>query len=555
MSGLDEADDPDLELAIQLSLAEQRPPAKPRTEHDWQDLAFFSDATISKREDERKLSRDSNSGSAQAAKDAVQSHADARPGDNQRPDSIFGSLAKLLKPHPTPPSQTLSAATDGRIARTALTNATAANSVNASTSSGRLCSKCFQPVLASVFSIDTVNTSSGEMYHTRCFKCGSCGGQIHGPYTVHSSTSTPYHPSCFRCAGCNVAIDGSFTDYGDPPLPYHATCAKELYAPRCSLCANPLDGHFYRHSYFENEKYCLSHEGRTTCFACGRREPLPSSHKEGFVDLLDGRSLCAQCSGSIIVDASEAVALYRSIVDFMGSALGLSIPSEMRNVPILVVDVHSLNENMSKHNSSLGYHDPSTNAPLTPGNVTVGGGNQLPPGATVRGLTLSTCAEVRHFPSGSAALSQLTGAFRTGQAPQMLRVTEKRDVSAVLVLYGLPRDLTASILAHEAMHVWLKLNPGFPFRMPPKLEEGLCQVIAYMYLDSLVVTDAAAASSSTEKGLEDEQSLRRYFSKQIKDDPSPVYGEGFREAYEVVQQLGLEVTLEYIRDNHGLPPI
>jgi hypothetical protein len=210
MSGLDEADDPDLELAIQLSLAEQRPPAKPRTEHDWQDLAFFSDATISKREDERKLSRDSNSGSAQAAEDAVPSHADARPGDNQRPKTIFGSLAKLLKPHPTPPSQTLSAATNGRIARTALKNAIAVNSVNSSTSSGRLCSKCFQPVPTSIFSVDSVATAES---HTAFCPPPQQRRFPHGPNKVHRSlsdrTETHQNPSgMVPPADCNGQVAG-----------------------------------------------------------------------------------------------------------------------------------------------------------------------------------------------------------------------------------------------------------------------------------------------------------------------------------------------------------
>jgi hypothetical protein len=119
------------------------------------------------------------------------------------------------------------------------------------------------------------------------------------------------------------------------------------------------------------------------------------------------------------------------------------------------------------------------------------------------------------------AFNHLAGALRTGRMPAVFQVKEVRDVTAVLVLYGLPRDLTASILAHEAMHVWLKLNKGFPFRMPPKLEEGLCQVIAYLYLESLVQAEAHSkaggldSAESVRQGRlqEQEQSLRRYFAQ------------------------------------------
>jgi hypothetical protein len=41
---------------------------------------------------------------------------------------------------------------------------------------------------------------------------------------------------------------------------------QELFAPRCTLCAYPLEGYFLKHPYFESETYCMSHEDRTACF-------------------------------------------------------------------------------------------------------------------------------------------------------------------------------------------------------------------------------------------------------------------------------------------------
>lgn len=32
------------------------------------------------------------------------------------------------------------------------------------------------------------------------------------------------------------------------------------------------------------------------------------------------------------------------------------------------------------------------------------------------------------------------------------------EVTAILILYGLPRLLTGAILAHETMHAWLRIN-------------------------------------------------------------------------------------------------
>jgi len=41
---------------------------------------------------------------------------------------------------------------------------------------------------------------------------------------------------------------------------------------------------------------------------------------------------------------------------------------------------------------------------------------------------------------------------------QPQKLTRRCEVTAILVLYGLPRLLTGSILAHELMHGWLRLK-------------------------------------------------------------------------------------------------
>ena len=37
-------------------------------------------------------------------------------------------------------------------------------------------------------------------------------------------------------------------------------------------------------------------------------------------------------------------------------------------------------------------------------------------------------------------------------------ISPRLQVSAILVLYGLPRLLTGAILAHELMHAWLRMK-------------------------------------------------------------------------------------------------
>ena len=128
------------------------------------------------------------------------------------------------------------------------------------------------------------------------------------------------------------------------------------------------------------------------------------------------------------------------------------------------------------------------------------------------------------------------------------------SVTAVLVLCGLTRSLTASILAHEAMHVWLRLHSslqqaGTHF-LAPVVEEGLCQLIAAQYLEHLTTTTASstskAASSSSSCSSDWSSRLLAYYSYQIETDPSPVYGEGFRQAAAGFAALGLHALLDHV---------
>ena len=54
-------------------------------------------------------------------------------------------------------------------------------------------------------------------------------------------------------------------------------------------------------------------------------------------------------------------------------------------------------------------------------------------------------------------------------------------MTAILVLYGLPKLLTGSILAHEVMHAWLRMHGCT--HLGPKEEEGLCQLVALLWLE------------------------------------------------------------------------
>jgi hypothetical protein len=199
----------------------------------------------------------------------------------------------------------------------------------------------------------------------------------------------------------------------------------------------------------------------------------------------------------------------------------------MRDVPVLAVDIPSLNE--QRLNVSFGSD--------------IG---------TIRGLTMYQCATITNMvPDG--ILWNALGGIISQRTPSALQIEQKREVTAVLVLFGMPRDLTASILAHEAMHVLLKLTPSYNIHLPPICEEGLCQVIAASWL-----SDDSKHMKDNNRDIEvrmREEMLRRYFYHSIEVDKSPIYGEGYRRAKSSVDALGLHLTLEMVAANADLPNV
>ncbi|KAK3030512.1 hypothetical protein RJ639_039542, partial [Escallonia herrerae] len=185
------------------------------------------------------------------------------------------------------------------------------------------------------------------------------------------------------------------------------------------------------------------------------------------------------------------------------------------------------------------------------------------------------------------------------------KLTRRCEVTAILILYGLPstrvtiaelekeRLLTGSILAHEMMHAWLRLrviesgnylkksihteNLGYKIdcnchidseigstlckgyrTLSQDVEEGICQVLAHMWLQtqimpipsSNVASTSSSASLMSRKHRERspfDKKLGELFKHQIESDTSPVYGNGFRAGSEAVLKYGLERTLDHIR--------
>ncbi|XP_074557460.1 protein DA1-related 1-like [Curcuma longa] len=245
-----------------------------------------------------------------------------------------------------------------------------------------------------------------------------------------------------------------------------------------------------------------------------------------YVTLDDGRKLCLECLNFSIMDTSECQPLYLDIQEFYE---GLNMKVEQQ-IPLLLVERQALNEAMEGEKNGT-HHLPET-----------------------RGLCLSEEQIVRTvlrrptMGPGNRLIDLITGSYR---------LVRRCEVTAILILYGLPRLLTGSILAHEMMHAWLRLK-GYR-SLDSEVEEGICQVLGHMWLDSEIISGAgssvassSSSSSSTgtsKKGARTaaERKLGDFFKHQIEADLSSTYGDGFRAANRAVDRYGLRRTLDHMR--------
>ncbi|XVE55988.1 hypothetical protein DITRI_Ditri03aG0201400 [Diplodiscus trichospermus] len=361
--------------------------------------------------------------------------------------------------------------------------------------------------------------------------CAGCNTEIgHGRFL--NCLNAFWHPECFRCHGCNLPIsDYEFSMSGN--YCFHKPCYKERYHPKCDVCnhfipTNPAGLIEYRAHPFWIQKYCPSHEhdGTPRCCSCERME----AEDTGYVALDDGRKLCLECLDSAVMDTKECQPLYLDIQEFY-EGLNMKVEQE---VPLLLVERQALNEAREGEKNGH-YHMPET-----------------------RGLclseeqTVSTILRRPRLGTGNRAVGMITEPYK---------LTRRCEVTAILVLYGLPRLLTGSILAHEMMHAWMRLQ-GFR-TLSQDVEEGICQVLAHMWLltqlESASGSNAGPTSSSASSRLkkgkrpEFERKLGEFFKHQIESDTSPVYGDGFRAGYQAVCKYGLRRTLEHIRMTGRFP--
>jgi Protein DA1/LIM domain len=373
--------------------------------------------------------------------------------------------------------------------------------------------------------------------------CVACGLTT-GSFIV--ALEQKYHPDCFRCAACHERIDvlepfAVSRDSHGRKEGYHRKCFAEIVGARCAVCRLVIPANddgtvsFVKHPFFDAEQMCPGHAGDNVrrCTGCHRFEPVD----DPFVDLKDaGRCVCYACCRTVIMSSSDVTPLWKQVLAFFEHQLGLPIWDGMRNIPVMIVGANELND-------QLAY------------------GNNVHYGSTqimTRGLCLThhdhrnaglrfKLPSMRFNQSLSSfeALDAKKDGFTYYEVPRGVASNSAANVYAIMCMSGLPRDLTASILAHEALHAWVKLHPQYDARrpIPAQVEEGCCQLISMLFLNDGL--DDPQPLQSGEPGPSDAK-LRQYFRFCIETDDSDIYGTGYRRAAGAYSEIGIEALLMHI---------
>ena len=380
-----------------------------------------------------------------------------------------------------------------------------------------------------------------------CYACGRGFSMFGMAPRVHvsgesSSSKVHFHMECFVCAACGDRIaTGTQIRWHNSEI-YHPTCASRLFDPRCAACdinlrefAHDANGMIwfrtlpYWSDKNERLRFCSPCVERQNacCFSCNR---LRLVNEPEMSTLSDGRMSCFSCQCSAIFDTDDAKPLYDEVASFF-SSLGMSLKYLP---PLMLVDLPALNDAAQSTGTTRHHHNPHD------GHRDGGDGRTPTTASTTRGLTLSEERTIR-----TVVRSGLPGLGSSGGGggifgERVVSTATNCEVTAILVLAGMPRLLTGAILAHEMMHAWFRLCEFG--RVATKIEEGLCQLLSYMWITCAI--DGADPS---------EKEAGKFFKWTIMHDTSEIYGEGFRDALICYETYGLASTLDYLRTNRRLP--
>lgn len=296
--------------------------------------------------------------------------------------------------------------------------------------------------------------------------CHGCNKEIVGQYV--EALGQKWHPQHFVCAICGKPFGSSGFLQRDGK-PYCEVDYYDQFAAKCGVCRKPLIGEYFT-DYWQN-KFCKNHvDELKKCFSCSRL--ICNTITGGGVEYGDGRSICSLCRKTAIDDLNSAKMLFEQVRKVLAK-LGMSVDGSA-NIPLRLADLHEIDR--------------------------LAGGT----------------------PQTEAGISLLETQSVNGQE-------RARVVKEVVILYGLPREHSAAIMAHELGHVWCFLQ-RMP-KMPLDIQEGICELFSFGYLSELNTPES------------------EFYRNGIARNEDPVYGGGFRKVNDARAGRSIIAILEDVRKN------
>lgn len=247
----------------------------------------------------------------------------------------------------------------------------------------------------------------------------------------------------------------------------------QQFGKRCAIGDEYLKGEYVVNAW--GDAYCHGHaSGLPACYSCQR--VICQRLTGGGVRYGDGRAVCSRCRRTAIDSNAQGQPVLAQVRRTL-ARVGLDLGSV--ETPLLLVDQEEMNRHAAKLHSRQ--------------------------------------------PSGLASHAATT---RNG-------VVVERTVTAIMILHGLPQEHFSKIAAHELGHSYLFMH-GFP-ELPPLVEEGLCELAAYLWLRQQNTPEAAFRLRLMEK------------------DDDPIYGQGYRAARRGLDRMALSALLENVRRRCRFP--
>ncbi len=251
-------------------------------------------------------------------------------------------------------------------------------------------------------------------------RCPGCNQPITREYV--EALGHKWHKDHFVCTTCGKQL-GDVGFLHRDGKPYCERDFYELFGLRCSICHEPLRGHYFSDSW--DNAFCARHgEELQQCFTC--RRLICDSITGGGVVYEDGRKVCNVCRKTAVDTIEAAQPLFAQVQSVLAKQ-GLSIDESVR-LPLRLASEDEIDK-------------------------LAGGTPQIE-----AGITIMESLSVNGVETG-------------------------RELNEILILYGLPSTHASAVMAHEFGHVWCYLN--YLPELPTVELEGICEMFSYKYLAAI----------------------------------------------------------------------